>query len=180
MWVQPEYPNIVFAIDGEVYNFCGYECIVIGGAYSIDKYYRLSKGWSWFPDEQPSDEIKAKVERVLEERNWKIDVVLSHTVPLRYEPTEAFIPGIDQSQVDKSTEEWLGEIEKKLKYERWYAGHYHIEKVIDKLRIMFNDFTVMPSHLNIEDEKAFIEKMERQAEMVEALGLLRQEAGPGQ
>lgn len=163
-----------------MYNFCGYECIVIGGAYSIDKYYRLSKGWSWFPDEQPSDEIKAKVERVLEERNWKIDVVLSHTVPLRYEPTEAFIPGIDQSQVDKSTEEWLGEIEKKLKYERWYAGHYHIEKVIDKLRIMFNDFTVMPSHLNIEDEKAFIEKMERQAEMVEALGLLRQEAGPGQ
>lgn len=107
-------------------------------------------------------------------------MVLSHTVPLRYEPTEAFIPGIDQSQVDKSTEEWLGEIEKKLKYERWYAGHYHTEKVIDKLRIMFNDFTVMPSHLNIEDEKAFIEKMERQAEMVEALGLLRQEAGPGQ
>lgn len=48
------------------------------------------------------------------------------------------------------------------------------------MRIMFNDFTVMPSHLNIEDEKAFIEKMERQAEMVEALGLLRQEAGPGQ
>ncbi len=34
--------------------------------------------------------------------------------------------------------------------------------------------------LPIEDEKAFIEKMERQAEMVEALGLLRQEAGPGQ
>lgn len=36
--------------------------IVIGGAYSVDKFYRLSKGYNWFEDEQPSDEIKAYVE----------------------------------------------------------------------------------------------------------------------
>lgn len=29
--------------------------IVIGGAYSVDKFYRLSKGYNWFEDEQPSD-----------------------------------------------------------------------------------------------------------------------------
>ena len=94
-----QYPNILFAIDGEVYDFNGNSCIVIGGAYSVDKYYRLARGWSWFPDEQPSEEIKAKVERVLAERNWKIDIVLSHTGPLKYEPTEVFLPMIDQSIV---------------------------------------------------------------------------------
>ena len=90
VWMQPAYPNILFAIDGEVYDFNGNSCIVIGGAYSVDKYYRLARGWSWFPDEQPSEEIKAKVERVLAERSWKIDIVLSHTGPLKYEPTEVF------------------------------------------------------------------------------------------
>ena len=73
VWVQPEYPNLVFAIDGEIYDFFGHSCIVIGGAYSVDKYYRLARGYNWFEDEQPSDEIKEKVERVLSERDWKID-----------------------------------------------------------------------------------------------------------
>ena len=39
----------------------------------------------------------------LEERNWQVDVVFSHTCPLKYEPVEVFLPGIDQSTVDKST-----------------------------------------------------------------------------
>ena len=134
VWVQPEYPNLVFAIDGEIYDFFGHSCIVIGGAYSVDKYYRLARGYNWFEDEQPSDEIKEKVERMLSERDWKIDVVLSHTCPLRYEPTEVFLSMIDQSSVDKSTEQWLDTIESRLHYERWYCGHYHTDKEIDKIR----------------------------------------------
>lgn len=59
VWYEEEYPNILFAKDGEVYQFGKLSCIVIGGDYSIDKYYRLSRGWSWFENEQPSDEIKA-------------------------------------------------------------------------------------------------------------------------
>lgn len=30
-------------------------------------------------------------------------MVLSHTMPLKYEPVEMFLPGIDKSKVDKST-----------------------------------------------------------------------------
>lgn len=170
VWVQPQYPNLLFAIDGEVYDFCGHSCLVIGGAYSVDKYYRLAMGYGWWPDEQPSPQIKEKVERVLEERNWQVDVVFSHTCPLKYEPVEVFLPGIDQSTVDKSTEEWLDTIESKLHYERWYCGHYHTEKQVDKLRFMFEDYALLPHTLSIEEEKALIAKMERQAEMAEALG----------
>ena len=155
VWVQPEYPNILFAIDGEVYDFNGNSCIVIGGAYSVDKQYRLARGWKWFPDEQPSDVVKAKVEQVLSDRNWKIDVVLSHTGPMKYEPTEVFLP-IDQSTVDKSTEAWLDEIEAKLDYGRWYFGHYHTEKEVDKIRIMYNDYTLIPRKPSISAEKESI------------------------
>ena len=62
-WVQPEYPNLIFARDGEIYTLNGLRYLVIGGAYSVDKYYRLSRGWGWWPDEQPSPEIKTFVEQ---------------------------------------------------------------------------------------------------------------------
>lgn len=100
-------------------------------------------GWSWWPDEQPSTEVKARVESKLEQLGWKVDIVLSHTVPLKCEPTEAFMSGIDQSKVDKSTEAWLDTLEKRLDYRKWYCGHYHTVKCIDRLWLMFDDYDVL-------------------------------------
>lgn len=51
---------------------------------------------------------------------------------------------IDQRTVDKSTEEWLDSIEQRLSYKRWYCGHYHTEKKIDKLRFLFKDYEMLP------------------------------------
>jgi len=69
-----------------------------------------------------------------------VDYVLSHTTPLKYEPREVFLPGINQSLVDKSTEKWLDDIEDRLDYDMWYCGHYHTEKHIDRIRLMFEDY----------------------------------------
>jgi len=95
-------------------------------------------GYMWFKDEQPNDEIKKEVEDKLESIGWKIDCVLTHTTPLKYEPTEWFLKTVIQSTVDKSTEKWLNSIEEKLDYKKWYCGHYHGEKIIDKVEFMFN------------------------------------------
>ena len=62
VFVEDVYPNILFARDGDVYDLDGKSTLVIGGAYSVDKYRRLTFGWNWWPDEQPSEEIKKKVE----------------------------------------------------------------------------------------------------------------------
>ena len=140
---EPEYPNIVFAIDGEVYDFDGLKCLVIGGAYSVDKRYRQKFRRPWWPDEQPSSEIKRRVERKLEALDCKVDVVLSHTCPLRFQPREMFLPFFSQSGVDTSTEEWLEEIEAKLDYRKWYFGHYHTSKRQGKYQILFEDFEVL-------------------------------------
>jgi 3-oxoacid CoA-transferase subunit A len=143
VWYEPEYPNILFAKDGEIYQFDGMSCIVIGGAYSVDKQHRLSKGWPWFADEQPSEVIKRRVEAQLEKNDNKIDVVLSHTAPLKYEPREAFLSIIDQSTVDRSTETWLDNIEEKNEYNAWYCGHYHTSKNIDKICFMLEDIKAL-------------------------------------
>lgn len=139
VFYKEEYPHLLFAKDGEVFDLDGKKAIVIGGAYSIDKEMRLAYGYGWWSDEQPSAEISEDVERQLDKLGWKVDVVLSHTTPLKYEPVEVFMKGIDQRKVDKSTEIWLDGIEERLDYEKWYCGHYHTEKRIDRVEIMFEN-----------------------------------------
>lgn len=139
VFVEDAVPNLFFAKDGESYDLGGIKTFVIGGAYSVDKHYRLAKGWSWFPDEQPDDEVKFCVEANLDDLGWKVDCMLTHTCPHRIEPVEAFIDGINQSAVDKSTELWLDEIERRLDYRLWYCGHWHIEKEVERFRFMFHD-----------------------------------------
>ena len=145
VYYEEEYPDLLFAKDGEMFELDGKKSIVMGGAYSVDKMIRLRHGYGWWPDEQPSEGIKRDVERKLEEIGWKVDVVLSHTTPLKFEPVEVFLSGIDQSKVDKSTEEWLDRIEDRLDYQKWYCGHYHTEKKIDRLEIMFENVDVFCS-----------------------------------
>lgn len=139
VYVEEQFPSILFAKDGEVYDLNGMRAIAIGGAYSIDWMLRIP-GRSWWPDEQPSTDTKACVESKLDQLGWKVDVVLSHTVPFKFEPVEVFLPGIDQRKVDKSTEQWLDCIEDRLRYGKWYAGHYHTEKIVDRLQIMFEGY----------------------------------------
>lgn len=134
-----KYPNLLFAVDGEVYNLDGKNSLVIGGAYSVDKHYRLMRGMRWFSDEQPSEETKETV-RAWMKTHDKVDQILSHTCPFKYEPVEAFLPMIDQSTVDTSTEEFLDEVESLVEYSRWLCGHWHIDKQVDKLRFVMNDF----------------------------------------
>lgn len=138
VWYEEEYPSVLFAKDGEIYDMEGLKHIVIGGAYSVDKFYRLARGYSWWEDEQPSEDIKRYVEKQLKENS--IDVVLSHTCPFKYEPVEEFIPGVDQSTVDDSTERWLDSIEETTDYIAWFCGHWHTNKRIDKMHFLFHQF----------------------------------------
>ena len=140
VYAEPMFPNILFAKDGEVYELDGKRCIAIGGAYSVDKHYRLANGWHWWADEQPSTEIRERVEGRLESESWSVDIILSHTCPMKYIPREVFLSGIDQSGVDNATEEWLDGIEDRLSYKKWYCAHFHTNKVIDKMRFLFEDF----------------------------------------
>ncbi|MBQ2857809.1 MAG: metallophosphoesterase [Bacteroidaceae bacterium] len=138
VWYEEAYPNILFAKDGEIYDIEEVRHLVIGGAYSVDKHYRLLHNYGWWSDEQPSEEIKQYVEQQIKEKPF--DVILSHTCPFKYEPIEMFLPGIDQSTGDDSTERWLDKIEEMVDYKAWYCGHWHINKHIDKMHFLFHGF----------------------------------------
>ena len=88
-------------------------------------------GIHWWANEQPNETSKQKCFKELEERNWNIDIILTHTAPLKYEPTEMFLNGVNQDLVDKTTEQFLDLIEEKANYKKWYAGHYHTNKKVN-------------------------------------------------
>lgn len=141
VYVDDHHPNLLFAKDGEIYNIDGYRCMPIGGAYSIDAYYRIRMGSGWWASEQPSAEIKAFVEKQLAET--EIDVIFSHTCPSKYEPIETYLPYVNQKDVDKSTEHWLDTIEDRYTYSAWFCGHWHIDKRIDKLHFLFKTWEIL-------------------------------------
>jgi len=127
VWVHPDYPAIRYFIDGELYLIKNHLVLTIGGAYSVDKYYRLSKGWRWFENEQLSPEEREKIAAKV--ANLSVDFVFTHTCPAQYEPRDLFLPMVDQSTVDKSMEFWFDEIMDTFDWHIWLWGHYHQDRL---------------------------------------------------
>lgn len=157
VYVENDFPNIKYALDDpSTYVFtCGNKFIttlVLPGAYSVDKYYRLERGWSWFPMEQCNEtERKLGVDIAKSWKPW--DLILSHTCPIIYEPTDLFLPMVDQSTVDKTTELWLGEIEYQTNYKLWCWGHYHHNRVYP--RVDGQDKLMLYNNCLLDAEKYF-------------------------
>lgn len=141
VFAEEKWPKLLFAKDGEIFTLAGKRCLVIGGAYSVDKYYRLEHGYGWWPDEQPSEETKRYVETQI--ANHQVDIILSHTCPFKYEPREMFMAEVDQNTVDDSTERWLDRIEESVPYEAWYCGHWHTNKRIDKMHFLYDGWETL-------------------------------------
>lgn len=137
VWAEEEYPNIWYAMDGGEYNWNGKSILTIGGAYSVDKWYRLEKGWHWFTDEQLTAE---EMEEISEKTKGKYyNYVFTHTCPTWWQPTDLFLTTIDQNTVDNSMEQWLCEIECSITYDHWYFGHYHKDRDFTAYMTMLYD-----------------------------------------
>lgn len=143
VYYQAAYPNIKYFLDYGFYKINGYLCLVIGGAYSIDKSFRLAryglteetnnpKLSGWFNYEQLS---KAEMDDCLDEikywswQNIMVDFVFTHTCPMKFQPTDLFLNFIDQSTVDKSMEEFLDIVSNSIGWKYWLFGHYHADRL---------------------------------------------------
>lgn len=105
-------PSIEYAPNGHIWTWVGYRMRVFGGAYSVDKQYRLDieakrrvrvmtkNAWRrgaghpevavpdtaatmWFPEEQMTDQ---DMQQLLDVDSSRLDIVFSHDKPRRSEP----------------------------------------------------------------------------------------------
>ena len=123
----PAAPNVNFLIDGLVYTIKDYTFLALGGAYSVDKWYRLMSNRRWFANEQLNIDERSEIESKY--ANCHLDYILSHTCPYSWQPTDLFLRGLDQSTVDNSMELWMDYFKNLITYDHWYWGHYHDDRV---------------------------------------------------
>lgn len=124
---QKKYKNIFYLVDGATYNIDGLSTLVIGGAYSIDKPYRLENNMFWEPREQISQEEWDNIKHT--HFGYHYDLVLTHTCPLSWQPKDLFLSFIDQSEVDNTMEIWLEELKDNISFDMWCWGHYHQDRL---------------------------------------------------
>ena len=140
--VQKIRSSVIHLLRGEVYDIGGYKFLAMGGARSHDiqdgvlevgdprikiwkkddfKLFRINH-ISWWEEEIPNEKERKNALKNLAENDYKIDYILTHEAPssdvvlmdhLLYHPDEY--------------SKWLEmEIRQKVKYKKWFFGHYHL------------------------------------------------------
>ena len=140
--VQKIRSSVIHLLRGEVYDIVGYKFLAMGGARSHDiqdgilevgdprikiwkkddfKLFRINH-ISWWEEEIPNEEERKNALKNLAENDYKVDYILTHEAPssdvvlmdhLLYHPDEY--------------SKWLEmEIRQKVKYKKWFFGHYHL------------------------------------------------------
>ena len=143
VYLEPEFPNIRYFLDYGFYDISGYTCYVIGGAYSVDKYWRLERAMmteennnpkksGWFANELLTKEEMSKASEQLymfKDMGKHINFILSHTCPYEWEPRDMFLGAVDQSTVDDSMERWMDQIKDDIRCDVWCFGHFHADRI---------------------------------------------------
>lgn len=128
VYQQEKYPNIKYFLDGHEYIIDGLRALVIGGAYSIDKNYRLENNMFWEPHEQLTEEEMKDISETFEGEHFNL--ILSHTCPLSWQPKDLFLTFINQKEVDNSMEAWMEKFRSLITFDMWYFGHYHHDRLV--------------------------------------------------
>ena len=156
VYVEDEYPKIHYALDeGGEYVIDGKSILVIPGAFSPDKWYRLANHWSWFPGEQLTKEER---EKLLDNLKPAYDYIFAHTCPYMWESyiQDLFLPQVDQSQMDKTTEYFLNEIVASTEYKHFYFGHFHDNRDVHEFATMvYHQALPLGSSYSVENLKNF-------------------------
>lgn len=140
--IEDRYQNVLYLRDeGGVYDIQGQKFLMIPGAYSVDKMFRLMYRYPYEKREQLTIQ---EMDDILEltERDKEYDFVISHTYPigLHGKLREFFLDGLSDSEVDATMEKFLQAVDDNVTYKKWFFGHMHGDKVLDDKHILlFHD-----------------------------------------
>lgn len=120
-------PNIVHLMRGEFYEIEGKTFFTMGGGFSRDRAMR-QLGYTYFEEELPSAEEYAHADKtLLDEHNYKVDYILSHTGP--YSIIKAM--GFDADYEEMQLTGYLDKVKDSgVEFKHWFFGHFHQNKTL--------------------------------------------------
>lgn len=128
--------SVIIAESGFIYNLCGKSCLVVNGADSTDKAFRI-EGKSWWPQEQITEKDFLTAKENLQLCDNKVDCLLTHTGGCAVARELGFNPTISDEWVDKV----MGLIQSPYQH---FCGHYHINRFTSSgSRILYDDIILL-------------------------------------
>jgi hypothetical protein len=144
--VQKITPHVIHLCRGEIFNLQGKTFFAMGGAESTDKMFR-KEGLSWWKEEMPSDEEMAHAIQTLEQANWNVDYVLTHTICNDVLKQLFFLYAeFGWQYKTNQLSDFFQKIEQKLSYQQWFCGHYHDDIVMsdNKHTMVYHNIIRLP------------------------------------
>lgn len=126
--------NILHLCRGSVFELEGLIFFAFGGAESHDKEFR-KEGRSWWSAELPTAEEMEHGRQSLAAHDWKVDVVLTHSLPLHIQEHIFRQEGYGKNALLR----YFDEIDKRLDFRLWFSGHYHRSKLYDNSHVLIYD-----------------------------------------
>jgi hypothetical protein len=114
---------------GQVYTINGKTFFAFGGAKSYDMTNRI-EGKSWWRHEVPTYAEFEQGMVALDEVNWEVDYIISHTCPTTIMGEFIHISEYEPKFKDPVAE-YLSEVYKKIKFKEWHFGHHHMDLRVD-------------------------------------------------
>ena len=118
-------PNILHLMRGQIFTIEDKKIFAMGGAYSRDKAMRRA-GYSWWPEELPTNEEYKEAAANLKAHDFKVDYIVSHTAPTELIRKVGWTPDIHDAELTGFLEWVMHETE----YQKWFFGPLHIDEEI--------------------------------------------------
>ncbi|MCR5590847.1 MAG: metallophosphoesterase [Lachnospiraceae bacterium] len=133
-------PGIIHLMRGQVYDIDGTTFFTFGGAHSTDMIFR-TEGVDWFPEEIPTHEEYEEGLSNLENHDYKVDYILTHSAPREV----AAALGFGEDSADEiALRKYFQQIADEAEYKMWFFGHFHEDEVIeDMFTAVFDEVIVV-------------------------------------
>lgn len=117
--------KVIHLMRGQVFNIEGRTIFTMGGAQSHDMEFR-KEGINWWKDELPSNDDYCSAINNLNKVNWKVDYILTHCCCLSN--AKIILEDKFGFSLGALLESFFEGLTSKVKYSRWYCGHYHVNQ----------------------------------------------------
>ena len=143
-WVHLIRSHVIHVLRGEVLTLKGKNIFCFGGAFSIDRSWRVL-GESYWEEEIPTDEDYCNGNTNLEKCGYKIDYVLTHTCPI---DLVLRLGSYHSSMEEQPLQNYLQYVSDQVygSLQKWFFGHWHKDRVIGldgKFRAIYLDVVNM-------------------------------------
>jgi DNA repair exonuclease SbcCD nuclease subunit len=125
--------SIIHLMRGQVFEIDGLKFFTMGGGNSNDKAYRVPHR-SWWKQEMPSDIEKQTGLNNLALHNYEVDYIITHTAP-----TDVVIQIRPVASDELPLNEYLMDIKQKVKFKKWFFGHFHKNMCLDDKFVLLYD-----------------------------------------